>query len=112
MQIDELEGFNLVDGKHLNPQKTANVIRYMKFREWWFPSVRLHTLFPGGKSVLQEFSMLIRKGAPQKKIRMPDEWDNQLRSYYREGNVALSNEFGVREKFIEYGYSMDGNSIS
>ncbi len=112
MQADELEGFSLIDGKYINPQEPRNVIRYMKFREWFFPSVRLHALVPGGESVLQKFSMVIRKGKPQEKIRLPDEWDNQLRNYYREGNVALSNEFGVREKFIEYGYSMDGNPIS
>tara|TARA_B100001123_G_C15344974_1_gene1036573 strand:+ start:10021 stop:10971 length:951 start_codon:yes stop_codon:yes gene_type:complete len=112
MGIDETEGFSLVQKKHINPQKSANVIRYMRFREWFFPSVRLHTLLPGGNTILDKFSVLLRKGPPQGKIRIPDEWEKRLRNYYREGNVALSNEFGVREKFIEYGYSMDGNSIS
>ena len=107
MGIDEHEGFSLVDTKHLNPQKSPNLIRYMRFREWFFPSVRLHTLLPGGNTILEKFSIFLRKGAPQKRIPLPDEWEKRLRDYYREGNVALSNEFGFREKFIEYGYSMN-----
>ena len=107
MQIDKNEAFNLVDEKHLNPQDTKKLVRYLKFRESPLHGfVSLHKLIPGGKKIVENFYKFLRMGPPMEKVQLPEEWNKRLSDYYQGGNVALSAEYNIEEKFIKYGYPM------
>ena len=104
IQINGDEAFNLVNDKHLNPQDTKRLIKYLEFREKLPHGLSLHKRIPWGDKLVKILNSFLNSGKPMEKIKLPDEWNKLLTNYYKDSNSALSKEYEIREKFIKYGY--------
>ena len=102
--IDPHEAKKCFSNKHDNLQDSVRSVNYLKFREYFFPSIDIRSAIPFGSSLMKMLSSYLEKGKSEKKVKLSDEWRDRLENKYKDGNVRMANENGL--KLSQYNYPL------
>jgi hypothetical protein len=103
LSIDAEQSFSLLTGKHNNPRITDRTVTFVKIYEKILPVMSIKNMIPFGNIIQKWFSNYLAKGKGAR-IQIPNNWEKQLKEFYKEGNYKL---MGLKRLPLEeYGYPL------